>query len=60
VGCGVACAVDHVCAQGTCQTFFTSPSCNSSPCAACGTGTTACTYPGTSETICVAGSVCPG
>jgi hypothetical protein len=29
------------------------------PCAACGTGTTSCNYPGTTEVVCVTGDVCP-
>jgi hypothetical protein len=30
------------------------------PCAACGTGTTSCTYPGNAnEFICVTGNACP-
>jgi hypothetical protein len=48
-----------VCAQGTCSAFFASESCTTCPCAACGTGTTCCDYPGTTEPICVTGTVCP-
>jgi hypothetical protein len=55
-GCGQACNVDEVCAQGNCQHYFQSPSCNSCPCAACGVGTSCCTY--ASETLCVAGNSC--
>src|SRR6185312_1626066 len=57
--CGQACNANQVCAQGTCTTFFTSTSCTTCPCPACGTGTTCCSYPGTAEAICVEGSVCP-
>src|SRR5262249_19051206 len=57
--CGVACATNQVCAQGTCTNFFTTASCTASPCPACGTGTVTCTYPGTTEVICVQGTVCP-
>jgi hypothetical protein len=55
-GCNNACAVGEVCAAGRCQASFQSPSCTSCPCAACGTGTTCCTY--ASETLCVAGNSC--
>jgi hypothetical protein len=37
-----------------------STSCTISPCPACGVGTTTCTYPGTTEVICVEGTTCPG
>jgi hypothetical protein len=58
--CGTACATNQVCAQGTCVDFFTSTACTTCPCPACGTGTTCCRYPGTTESVCVAGSTCPG
>jgi hypothetical protein len=57
--CGVACNANQVCAQGTCTDFFVSASCTTSPCPACGTGTTTCPYPGTMEAICVTGNTCP-
>ena len=57
--CGAACATNQVCAQGTCTDFFASASCTTSPCPACGTGTTCCMYPGTMEAVCVDGAVCP-
>jgi hypothetical protein len=57
--CGVACAADQVCAAGNCADFFTSSACTTCPCPACGTGTTCCQYPGTTEPICVTGTVCP-
>jgi hypothetical protein len=58
--CGTACAANQVCARGTCVDFYTSAACTSSPCPACGTGTTSCTYPGTTEVVCVEGPNCPG
>jgi hypothetical protein len=57
--CGLPCADNQVCAQGICTNFFTSNACTASPCPACGTGTVSCTYPGTTEIICVQGAVCP-
>ena len=57
--CGTACAANQVCAQGTCTSFFVSASCTTTPCPACGLGYTSCTYPGTTEVICVKGNTCP-
>jgi hypothetical protein len=57
--CGVPCAENQVCAQGVCTSFFVSASCTACPCPACGTGTTCCQYPGTTEAICVQGNTCP-
>jgi hypothetical protein len=57
--CGATCAENEVCAEGTCAAFFTSTACTTCPCPACGSGTTCCTYPGTTEAICVQGDVCP-
>jgi hypothetical protein len=36
-----------------------SPSCTTCPCTACGAANHCCTYPGTTESICVAGGACP-
>ena len=58
-GCGNVCAADQVCVAGACTGYFTSASCTACPCAACGTGTTCCEYPGTTEPVCVTGGVCP-
>jgi hypothetical protein len=57
--CGNICANNEVCAAGTCQNYFTSPACNACPCAACGAGTTCCTFPGGNFPMCVAGNTCP-
>jgi hypothetical protein len=57
--CGNNCAVDELCTQGQCRGFFTSKACTTCPCPACGTGTTCCQYPGTTEAICVNGNTCP-
>jgi hypothetical protein len=57
--CGNQCATDEVCAQGQCRPFFVSQACTTCPCPACGSGTTCCTYPGTTEAICVDGTTCP-
>jgi hypothetical protein len=57
--CGQPCATNQVCAQGVCTDFFASASCTTCPCAACGTGTSCCQYPGTTEAICVQGNTCP-
>jgi hypothetical protein len=58
-GCGNVCNADQVCTQGACVGYFTSPACTTCPCTACGTGTTCCDYPGSTQPICVAGGVCP-
>jgi hypothetical protein len=57
-GCGIVCDADQVCVRGNCRTYYTSPSCNSCPCPACGTGYSCCNYPG-AATACVAGATCP-
>jgi hypothetical protein len=54
--CNNTCNSDEVCIDGDCTDFFTSPT---PGCAACGAGTTCCTYPGDTYTICVDGPTCP-
>ena len=53
------CAPGQVCAAGACVDFFVSPACTTCPCGACGSGTTCCSYPGTTEAVCVTGTTCP-
>ena len=64
--CFTACAGDQVCVPvtggvqtATCRNYFTSASCTTSPCPACGTGSISCTLPGTTEIVCVTGNTCP-
>jgi hypothetical protein len=45
--------------SGACTNYFTSPSCTTCPCAACGSGATCCAYPGPNSTACVSGTTCP-
>jgi hypothetical protein len=57
--CDNACASNEVCVQGNCERYFPSPACTTCPCAACGAGTSCCTYPGESFAVCVNGNTCP-
>jgi hypothetical protein len=58
--CGNACARNQVCVAGACTNYFTSASCTTCPCPACGVGTSCCKFPGAATTtICVAGNTCP-
>lgn len=58
-GCGNVCATDEVCVGGACTQFFATPSCNTCPCTACGAGNSCCSYPGTTQAVCVSGATCP-
>jgi hypothetical protein len=51
--CGRRCAVDEVCAGGECRDFETGAGCDACPCDACRSGDACCTYPGTTDVICV-------
>jgi hypothetical protein len=57
--CGNQCQADELCVQGQCAQFFVSQACTTCPCPACGSGTTCCQYPGTTEAVCVSGTTCP-
>jgi hypothetical protein len=60
--CGAACAVGQVCAAGTCQQAFPSPSCGSICSASCCGSEHMCCLTGASagaHVICVAGTQCP-
>jgi hypothetical protein len=57
--CGNTCGANEVCAQGSCQSYFTAPGCNACPCAACGAADTCCTFPGGGFPVCVQGNTCP-
>jgi hypothetical protein len=57
--CGNTCAANEVCSSGNCQAYFTAPGCNACPCAACGAGTTCCSFPGGNFPVCVQGNACP-
>ncbi|MBK7396201.1 MAG: hypothetical protein IPJ34_07860 [Myxococcales bacterium] len=58
--CGVACTVDQVCAEGSCQGYRVAVGCTTCPCATCGATEKCCPAPtGHTYAICVQGTQCP-
>jgi hypothetical protein len=58
-GCGDACDRDEVCVRGECRGFDVGVTCTTCPCTSCGGGDSCCTYPGTTDVVCVNDDVCP-
>lgn len=59
-GCGDSCGADQVCRTGNCRDYEVPAGCAMCPCPACGGDTpTCCSYPMTTDTICVEGDRCP-
>jgi len=59
--CGQVCNRDKVCVDGNCRDFRTGAGCTTCPCPGSCTGDTSlcCSYPATSDVICVDSSICP-
>jgi len=58
--CGDNCDVEQVCVNGNCEDFRAGSGCTTCPCTACvGDFSNCCSYPGTTDTICVNGGDCP-
>ena len=60
-GCGNTCAVDEVCTNGNCRPFYAAAGCTMCPCttACVGDFSRCCTYPGSTNPICVDSGRCP-